>query len=39
MCFTPSDENLSPTVLHMDFLAEQAKLRAKGQNSYKKHKS
>jgi hypothetical protein len=34
-----SDENLSPTGLHMDFLAEQAKLRAKGQNLIKNIKA
>jgi hypothetical protein len=34
-----SDENLSPTRLHMDFLAEQAKLRAKGQNLIKNIKA
>jgi hypothetical protein len=39
MCFTPDDENLSPTGLHMDFLAEQAKLRAKGQNLIKNIKA
>jgi hypothetical protein len=33
------DENLSPIGLHMDFLAEQAKLRAKGQNLIKNIKA
>jgi hypothetical protein len=33
------DENLSPIRLHMDFLAEQAKLRAKGQNLIKNIKA
>jgi hypothetical protein len=33
------DENLSPIGLHMDFLAEQAKLRAEGQNLIKNIKA